>query len=128
MLPVNNEERPPVWVGHLILPANDVALARDYYVKLGMRHIVTGDTYSVLELRGGTHLVLSKREDPTPEGSEAHFDIMVEDVDVAWKEYTELGFEPSQIEDGGIHRSFKLRDPSGYLLTVNSTHVSEFPV
>jgi hypothetical protein len=53
---------------------------------------------------------------------------MVEDVDAAWKDYAELGFEPSEIEDGEIHRSFKLVDPSGYSFTVNSTHVSEFPV
>ena len=120
--------RPPVWVGHIMLGATDVARSNDYFVKLGMRHIVTGDTFSVLELRGGTHLVLMAQDEAPPEGSRASFDIMVEDIDAAWKRYHELGFEPGEIQDGKIHRSFELRDPSGYLLKVNSSHVSEYPV
>ena len=128
MDPVSNQQPPPVWVGHVILGATDVARSSDYFVKLGMRHIVSGDGFAVLELRGGTHLVLTALEESPPDGSQASFDIMVDDVDAAWKRYHELGFEPSQIEDGNIHRSFKLRDPSGHQLTVNSSHVSEFPV
>ena len=125
---VSNQERPPVWVGHVILGAIDIARSNDYFVKLGMRQIVSGDGFAVLELRGGTHLVLTNLDESPAEGSRAAFDIMVEDVDAAWKRYHELGFEPSEIEDGDIHRSFTLRDPSGYVLMVNSSHVSEFPV
>ena len=128
MDPVSNEQPPPVWVGHVILGATDITRSNEYFVKLGMREIVSGDGFAVLELRGGTHLVLTPLEESLPAGSQASFDIMVEDVDAAWERYQELGFEPSEIEDGTIHRSFKLRDPSGYAITVNSSHVSEFPV
>ncbi len=128
MAPASNDERPPIWVGHILLGATDVATSNDYFVKLGMRHIVSGEGFAVLEMRGGTHLVLTALADSPPKGSLASFDIMVEDVDAARNQYDKLGFEPSEIEDGDIHRSFKLRDPSGYILTVNSSHVSEFPV
>ena len=115
-------------MGHIVLGATDVATSNDYFVKLGMRHIVSGEGFAVLELRGGTHLVLTPLDAPPPEDSHASFDIMVDDVDAARNQYEKLGFEPSAIEEGDIHRSFKLRDPSGYILTVNSSHVSKFPV
>lgn len=128
MLPVTNDAPPPVWVGHIALGATDVAKSRDYFVKLGMRHLVSGEGFAVLELRGGTHLVLTKQADAPPEGSQASFDIMVEDIDTAWKEYDALGVEASEIERGNIHDSFTLRDPSGFIVKVNSSHVSEHPV
>ena len=128
MDPASNDERPPIWVGHVVLGATDVATSSDYFVKLGMRHIVSGEGFAVLELRGGTHLVLTALDASPAKDSPASFDIMVEDVDAARNQYEKLGFEPSEIEEGDIHRSFKLRDPSGYILTVNSSHVSKFPV
>jgi len=124
----SDAERPPVWIGHVVLGATDVARSNDYFVKLGMRPIASGEGFSVLELRGGTHLVLTQLDAAPAPGSAASFDIMVEDVDAAWREYRELGFDPSEISDGTIHRSFTLRDPSGFALTVNSSHVSEHPV
>lgn len=122
------DERPAAWVGHVVLKATDLARSTDYWEKIGMRLIGTFDTVSVLELRGGTHLVLMETDESLPDGSAASFDVMVEDVDAAWKRYQELGFEPSEIQPGNIHRSFKLRDPSGYQVTVNSSHVGDKPV
>ena len=48
--------------------------------------------------------------------------------DASHKEFEKLGLSPSTIEDGRIHRSFTISDPSGYEITVNSTHVSDLPV
>ena len=122
------DARPAAAVGHVVLKATDLARATDYWEKIGMRVIATQEAVSVLELRGGTHLVLLNSDEPVPEGSVASFDVMVDDVDAAWKRYAELGFEPGEIEAGRIHRAFKLRDPSGYEVTVNSSHVSGRPV
>ena len=33
------------------------------------------------------------------------------------------GLEPSPIERGRIHSAFTMRDPDGYRVTVNSSHV-----
>lgn len=122
------DERPAVWVGHVVLKARDLARATDYWEKVGMRLLVSGREVSVLELRGGTHLVLLPSDEPLAEGAPAPFDVMVEDLDAAWKRYGELDFAPSEIERGKIHDSFTMRDPTGYLVTVNSSHVSDKPV
>lgn len=123
-----SDERPSVWVGHLVLQAPAVPVARDYWVAAGMRHITSGDGFAVLELRGGTHLVLVASDQPVAAGTQAPFDLMVEDLDAMHAHYRELALEPSEIERGDIHDSFTLTDPSGYVVTVNSTHVSDLPV
>jgi len=53
---------------------------------------------------------------------------MVEDLDATHEHYTALALSPGEIERGNIHDSFTLTDPSGYVVTVNSTHVSDLPV
>jgi catechol 2,3-dioxygenase-like lactoylglutathione lyase family enzyme len=123
-----SDERPPLWVGHITLPANDVARANDYWVAAGMRAIVQGDGFAVLELRGGTHMVLVQAEAPTPAGTPAPFDLMVEDLDATHASFTAQDLAPSEVSRGNIHDSFTLTDPSGNTVTFNSTHVSNDPV
>ena len=122
------DPRPAVWIGHALLPSRDVAAARAWYEKLGMRFITAGETFAVLELRGGTHLVLLRAEAPLEAGAAAPFDLMVEDIEASHRRFRELGLEPTELEKGPIHTSFRLRDPSGYAVTVNSSHVSDQPV
>jgi len=122
------DPRPPVWVGHVALRVADVGPSADYWTQLGLRFITKGDGFAVLELRGGTHLVLLPAEEPVPPGTPAPFDLMVEDVPATHRHFSELGLAPSQIRPGDIHDSFTLRDPSGYDVTVNSSHVSDLPV
>ena len=95
-------------------------------IKLGMRPIADGEDFAVLELRGGTHLVLN-RADTTPAGS-APFDLMVDDLDVTHKKLSVLGFSPSEIKSGRIHRSFEVKEPSGQEITFHSSHVGKQPV
>jgi hypothetical protein len=93
---------------------------------LGMRPIAQGEGFAVLELRGGTHLVLLPA--PEPASGAAYFDLMVEDLDAAHADLRARGFDPSEIQPGGIHRSFSVRSPSGHTLQFNSSHVSDQPV
>ena len=53
---------------------------------------------------------------------------MVEDLAATHRHFAELGIAPSEVSSGDIHDSFTLRDPSGYDVTVNSSHVSDLPV
>jgi catechol 2,3-dioxygenase-like lactoylglutathione lyase family enzyme len=125
--PLRNE-RPAVWVGHVVLAASDVARSNEYWSALGMRPIARGDGFAVLELRGGTHLVLVASDAPVRPETPCPFDLMVEDVEAARERYAALGFAPSEMERSEIHDSFTLLDPSGYRVTVNSSHVSDLPV
>ena len=93
---------------------------------VGMRLIASGDEYAVLELRGGTHLVLTT--DEASKQSECSFDLMVDDLESSHASFIELGLEPGDIGKGQIHDYFKLREPGGTLITFNSTHVGDLPV
>ncbi len=122
------DQRPPVWIGHMFLAATDVEKTATFMRKLGMRDIFQSDSIVVLELRGGTHLLLQTSGDAIVPGTKAPFDLMVDEIDASHAEFEKLGLSPSTIEDGRIHRSFTISDPSGYEITVNSTHVSDLPV
>lgn len=117
--------RPAVWVGHVTMQTSDIAASNRFMVDLGMRAIVDGEGFAVLELRGGTHLVLLGVEGPL--SGSAPFDLMVEDLDATHRDFAERGLAPSAISRGNIHDSFTIRDPSGLDIQFNSTHVSDQP-
>ena len=120
------DERPPVWVGHIAIKSPVVTETRDFMVQIGMRPIAEGDGFAVLELRGGTHLVVLHADEP--QSGPAGFDLMVDDLKATHAHFQELGLEPSEIREGRIHHSFDLASPSGHTITFNSTHVSSLPV
>ena len=118
----NIDERPPVAIGHVSLPVSDVGLSTKYFVKAGLRSIHESKKFTVLELRGGTHLILSPADEKIIPGAKAPFDLMVDHVEVARRNYEEKGMEPSGIENGKIHSWFTIIDPSGYEITITSSH------
>ena len=122
----NSDKRPPVWVGHVAMYTPQVTASSEFMQLLGMRRVAGSDDFAVLEMRGGTHLVLtSDRESALIKGD---FDLMVEDLDTTHTRYLELGLEPGEIERGEIHDSFEMREPGGTVITFNSSHVGKLPV
>ena len=119
-------ERPRVWVGHVTLPTADIPATRDFMLKLGMRSIAGGDDFAVLELRGGTHLVLLPADEPV--SGPAYFDLMVDDLESTHEQLHSMGLAPSPVQKGGIHSSFTVTSPSGHVIVFNSSHVSDQPV
>ena len=122
------DQRPPVAVGHVRLPATDVAAAERWLVSVGLRPIFADDGLAVLELRGGTHVVVRKVEQPPTTGAAAPFDLMVDDIEAARRDYAAKGLVPSDISKGRIHDSFHLSGPDGYDFTVTSSHAGGRPV
>jgi hypothetical protein len=118
----NVDQRPPVAVGHVRLPATDVASAERWLQAVGLRPIFADDGLAVLELRGGTHVVVRKVEQAPPPGATAPFDLMVDDIEGARRDYAAKGLGPSDITRGRIHDSFHLTGPDGYDFTVTSSH------
>jgi catechol 2,3-dioxygenase-like lactoylglutathione lyase family enzyme len=114
------DDRPPVWVGHVRLSVSDLDRSADFWREIGMREIERNADVAVLELRGGTHLVLLPG---TPAADEAPFDVMVDDLAATHAQWEALGLDPSPITHGSIHSSFTVRDPDGYRVTVDSSHV-----
>jgi len=102
----STDKRPPVAVGHVRLNVKDVGAAARWLEEVGLRPIVTRDELAVLELRGGTHVVVRAAEPPQP-GAIAPFDLMVDDVDAAYRDYAGKGLKPTPIRRGRIHDSTK---------------------
>ena len=113
--------RPAVWIGHAVLTVRDVDRSADYWRDLGMREVERNEHVAVLELRGGTHLLLVPGT--PPEDGDTPFDLMVDDVDAKHADWEQRGLDPSPIERGRFHTAFTMRDPDGYRVTVNSSHV-----
>lgn len=120
------ENRPPVWVGHVAMYTSRLGESNEFMQLVGMRLIASGDEFAVLEMRGGTHLVLTT--DVESKLIKADFDLMVEDLDATHEHFTQLGLEPGEIERGEIHDSFEIREPGGTVITFNSSHVGQMPV
>jgi len=127
-MPDTADQRPPVAVGHVRLNATDVGAAARWLELVGLRPIVTREELAVLELRGGTHVVVRQSGPPPEPGTGAPFDLMVDDVDAAHGDFVAKGLSPSPIRRGRIHDSFEVPGPGGWTFTVNSSHASGQPV
>ena len=124
----SKDRRPPVAIGHVMFEARDVAGAAEWFETIGLRPVARGDDFAVLELRGGTHLVIARAARRAKRGAEAPFDLMVDDVDAARRGFAAQGLEPSRIHRGSIHDSFVLPGPEGARFTVLSSHAGRRPV
>lgn len=134
--------KPPVGVGHMALTVADVEASHRFYTAFGLRVVGRGDDMSILELRGGTHLLLFQRGGPSS-GAESPFDQArpsVIDLMIEGRSFDELetyraaliagGVQPDPIDDKRYfgHHIFKARDPDGNEVTVSTSHASDLPV
>ncbi len=122
----SEEDRPPIWVGHVALYSKQIRASQQFMLQIGLRAITGDDDFALLEMRGGTHLVLTNDAESQLLGSK--FDMMVEDLDATHLRFTELGLKPGKIERGKIHDSFEIREPGGNMILFNSSHVGDLPV
>jgi|SRR5271166_3953564 len=116
------DQRPPVAVGHVRLAATNIANAARWLESVGLRPIFADADLAVLELRGGTHVVVRKADEAPKAGAAAPFDLMVDDIEAARRDYMAKGLAPSDISRGRIHDSFHLIGPDGHDFTVTSSH------
>ena len=121
------DPRPSVWVGHVVLETNRLEESEQFMRKIGMRPIVKKANVAILELRGGTHLVLLAKPEIT--SGTAPFDLMVDDLKATHQYFTSLGLAPTPIEIASPdHERFTVREPAGHVITFFSNHVSGQPV
>jgi hypothetical protein len=120
--------RPSVWVGHVVLETDCLEDSAQFMQKIGMRPVHQGAEVAILELRGGTHLILTRKSKVVP--GTAPFDLMVDDLHQAHELFTSLGLKPTAIEAVPriSHEFFKIEEPAGHLITVYSSHVDGRPV
>lgn len=122
------DARPALAVAHVVLETNRLDESVAFMRSIGLRSIFEGPETSVLELRGGTHLILI-RTDSVP-GGDASFDLMVDDLQATHRRFVALGLAPSSIEARPSigHEVFTVREPAGHRITIFSSHASGEPV
>lgn len=122
------DERPPVAVGHVHLPVKNVSATCAFLEELGLRPVIERDTVAVLELRGGTHLIVEKSRKRTKDGTQAPVDFMVDDVKKARAKYAKMGMKPTPIKTNRVHSSFFIPGPDGWSFKITSSHATDQPV
>jgi catechol 2,3-dioxygenase-like lactoylglutathione lyase family enzyme len=139
----SNLAKPPVGLGHMSLTVADVAASDRFYTTLGLRAVGKGDGMSILELRGGTHLLLFQRGAAAAEGdspfdqaaASGAIDLMIEGrtfeaLDAYRTGLIAGGVHPDPIPDQRYfgHYIFTARDPDGNQVTVSTSHASDLPI
>ena len=121
---------PPVAIGHVTLRVSEVSLAADFYEILGLRPILNREELAILELRGGTHLVLFRAKGKPKAGPVRVFDFMVEDIEAAHAAMEKAGVRVTTICQDHLagHLWFEVTDPDGHVLKVFSSHTGGRPV
>lgn len=113
----DNQRRPRFGIGHVAITAKDVDTMTNFYHTIGMRLVVNMGRMSIVELRGGTHLIIQSGEPGV-----ASLDLIVDDIDETRAVLEANGASPSVIQRGNPHDRFIATDPEGNTLVVNSDH------
>lgn len=120
---------PALAVAHVVATVRDVRVAAEFYRRLGLRPVWLRKGMAILELRGGTHLLLFPRQRGR-RAATASFDLMAEDLDAAHAQAEANGLSPRPIEHQPriAHRCFTVDDPDGHRITIYSSHTEGRPV
>lgn len=99
------------------MTAADIASLASFYTGIGMRLVVDMGRMAILELRGGTHLILHSGEP-----GQGSLDLIVDDIDETSGVLQAMGASVTPITRGTPHDRFDSADPEGNTLIVQSTH------
>jgi hypothetical protein len=125
---IDHDLRPSVWVGHVVLETDRLEDSTRFMEAIGMRPVHRSKDVAILELRGGTHLILLSKS--TVVAAEAPFDLMVDDLQQSHRLFASLGLNPTPIESMPKvgHERFKVLEPAGHVISFFSSHVEGRPV
>ena len=124
-----NDERPLMWIGHVQMAVPDVAAAKEFFLKLGIRDAFPdASEIAILELRAGTHLIVQESKTPVVKSTPAGFDLMAEDIEATNASLEQNGIKPSALLHGSIHTTFKVTEPNGHVITYLNSHNTGSPV
>lgn len=121
------DQRPEVGVAHVILNTDRMKESAQFMRTIGMRAIFQGPEVSVYEMRGGTHLILMRKDKIV--AGDASFDLMVDDLRATHQRLSSLGLAPTPIEARPAidHEVFTVCEPAGNIITFFSSHTSGNP-
>jgi catechol 2,3-dioxygenase-like lactoylglutathione lyase family enzyme len=116
------QQRPPIWIGHKFRRVSDVRKSADFFRKLGLRRLMANSNLAILELRGGTHLLLFRDLPKNSWVQNDSFDFMVEDIKRAHSAARLNKLKVSPLKRQPFHTYFEVVDPDGNRWEINSDH------
>jgi catechol-2,3-dioxygenase len=138
---------PAAAFGHFVIKVSDVGISYQFYAKLGLRPFGIFPDVAIIELRGGTHILLFSKNDESPlSPSSSHLgqrgaflderlDLMIDgksrnDLELYRASLIERGLSVESIAQDQFfgHDYFQLNDPDGNGITVYTSHTGELAV
>jgi catechol 2,3-dioxygenase-like lactoylglutathione lyase family enzyme len=131
--------------GHFVMKVSDIDLSYQFYTKLGLRPFGIYPDLAVVELRGGTHILLFSKNDELPSSlsssqlgqrGDASFDERL-DLMIEGKSRSDLELYRATLMEKGLsvdaiaqdqffgHDYFQLVDPDGNGITFYTSHTGE---
>ena len=142
-----NNNLPAAAFGHFIMKVNDIDISYQFYAKLGLRPFGRFPDLAIIELRGGTHILLLGKNDELPFSLSSsllgqrggvfneRLDLIIEgksrdDLEIYRTDLLEKGLSVEAIAQDQFfgHDYFQLADPDGNGITVYTSHTGELPV
>jgi len=138
---------PAAAFGHFVMKVNDIDISYQFYAKLGLRPFGIFPELAIIELRGGTHILLFRKNDELASSlSSSHLgqrgasfnerlDLMIDgksrsDLELYRANLMEKGLSVDAIAQDQFfgHDYFQLVDPDGNGITVYTSHTEELSV
>ena len=140
---------PAAALGHFVMKVANLGASYQFYADLGLRQIGIFPDVAIIELRGGTHILLFPESDedvapfPLTPGHlgqrdaffKEHLDLLINgrtraELEAYRATLLKHGLAASEIAQEQFfgHDYFQLTDPDGHGITVYTTHAGEEPV
>jgi catechol 2,3-dioxygenase-like lactoylglutathione lyase family enzyme len=129
------------------MKVDDVDISYQFYTKFGLRPVGIFSDVAIIELRGGTHILLFNKNNELPfslspshlgqrgDFSNERLDLMIDSKSRSDLELYRTGLMESGLSVDEIvrdqffgHYYFQLADPDGNGITVYTSHTGELPV
>jgi len=138
---------PAAALGHFVMKVENVEASYQFYIGLGLRAFDTFPGMAIVELRGGTHLLLFQKDDDQSSAlKDGHVgqrpDFVCEKLDLMIAGHTKAdlklfrsklidkGYSPQAIAEDTLygHHYFSIQDPDGNGVSFYTNHCSDKPV
>jgi catechol 2,3-dioxygenase-like lactoylglutathione lyase family enzyme len=142
-----SENLPTAAFGHFVMKISDMNASYQFYTTLGLRPIGIYPDVAIIELRGGTHILLFDKHEQLPfslnasrVGQRGDFFRETLDLMIDGKSRSDLDSYRSTLMDRGLsvdeiaqdqffgHDYFQLVDPDGNGITIYTSHTGDLPV
>lgn len=127
--------------GHIVIPVQDMRASLDFYARIGLPTFLELDGLALIELRGGTHVILAEgvegmeasRYGQMPAETGERLDLMLDtdaksDLEAFRQDLIGKGIEASAVNESAYfgHWFFHVRDPDGNVIFIYTSHEIRF--